>query len=216
MKIPVVGFGASGHARVVIDALLLSGNYNLIGLLDPNPKLKGQEILGVPVLGGDDLLSSLHDEGVRHFFMGIGGTLDMRTRIRVFQDAVAKGFEPLSVFHPTSVIAASAFLGKGATVMALAVINPGARVGDNVILNTGCIVEHDCQVGDHVHVSPGACLAGGVVVGSRACIGANSVIREGVRIGDGTVVGAGAAVVKDVPAGVVVAGVPARILRSLG
>ena len=62
-------------------------------------------------------------------------------------------------------------------------------------------------------MATGARLAGGVIVGEGAHVGVGASVRQGIRIGAGAIVGAGAAVVKDVPENVVVAGVPAKVLR---
>ena len=56
---------------------------------------------------------------------------------------------------------------------------------------------------------------GDIMVGNDVWIGRESVILPGVTIGDGAIVAAGAVVTRDVPAGMVVGGVPARILRPL-
>jgi acetyltransferase EpsM len=65
-----------------------------------------------------------------------------------------------------------------------------------------------------VHVSPGAQLGGNVYVGEGAHIGIGASIKPGVKIGKWSVVGAGAVVVNDVPDGVTVVGVPAKILNK--
>ena len=95
------------------------------------------------------------------------------------------------------------------------VINAGAVLGNNVILNTGAIVEHDCILGDHVHVATGACLASTVRVGRGAHIGAGATVRECISVGEGALVGAGAVVVIDVSEWTVVVGVPARPVRTV-
>ena len=61
--IQVVGLGAGGHAKVVLEILRLIGQHELVGLLDPNKELWDTEVLGVPVLGDDDLLPRLYKEG---------------------------------------------------------------------------------------------------------------------------------------------------------
>jgi acetyltransferase EpsM len=66
---------------------------------------------------------------------------------------------------------------------------------------------------DFVHIAPHATIAGGVEIGEGTWIGAGAVIKQGVRIGSWSMIGAGAVVVKDVPSNVVVAGVPAKILK---
>ena len=70
--IKVIGFGSGGHARVLIEILHMEARYDLVGLLDSNPDLKGQVIAGVPVLGDDSLLSYLYEGGVAVFFCGCG------------------------------------------------------------------------------------------------------------------------------------------------
>lgn len=212
----VIGLGAGGHAKVVLEILQLDRRLVVVGLLDANDALVGHRVLGVPVLGNDTLLPILAKEGVTHFFVGVGTVGNVEPRRRLYEGALSLGLEPASAIHPRATISPSARLGTGATVMAGAVINAEARLGVNVIVNTGAIIEHDCRVGDHVHVASGARLTGGVQVEPGAFIGAGAIVRQGIKIAAGAIIGAGAVVVKDVEPWTVVAGVPARVLRRLG
>ncbi len=206
----VVGIGAGGHAKVLIEILRGMGGFELTGLLDINPSLWDSQVLGVPVLGNDSLLPELKSQGVGHAFIGIGSIGNTQPRADLYKKATDSGFQVVRAIHPSAVISPSVETGAGLSVMAAAVINAAAVLGDNVIVNTGAIVEHDCVIGDHVHVATGARLAAAVRIGNGAHIGAGATVRQSITIGPGAVVGAGAVVVSDVPAGVRVAGVPAR------
>jgi sugar O-acyltransferase (sialic acid O-acetyltransferase NeuD family) len=210
----VVGIGAGGHAKVLVDALRLGSEYDVVGLTDADPTRWGRTVLDVPVIGGDDVLPRLKAQGVRAFFVGVGSVGDCRVRRALYVQLLALGFEPIRVIHPRAIIAASAGIGPGAMILAGAVLNAAATVGANAIINTTAVVEHDCAVGDHAHVATGAKLASGVRVGEGAHIGIGAAVRQCTSIGAAAVVGAGAVVLTDVPPGVVVAGVPARAIRA--
>jgi sugar O-acyltransferase (sialic acid O-acetyltransferase NeuD family) len=212
--VKVVGIGAGGHAKVVIDILNLMKGYELVGLLDLDQSLWETTVMGVSVLGDDSLLPQLQRDGVGLAFIGVGSAADTGPRKRIYQDATATGFKIVDAIHPNAVIALSAVIGDGATVMAGTIINPGAKLGNNVIINTGSVVEHDCTIGDHAHIATGARLAGTVSVGSGAHIGAGAVVRQSINIGERAIVGAGAVVVKDVEPDTTVVGVPAKTLNQ--
>ena len=209
----VIGMGAGGHAKVVIEALRLAGAWNIIGLLDPNEHLHDMTMAGVPVLGGDEQLTHLKASGVRHAFVGVGASPSTSVRRALFATLKHAGFDIVDTIHPRAFVSPSARIGEGFTALAGAVIHTDAVLGDNVIVNTGAIVEHDCVIGDQVHVASRAILTGGVMVGHGAFVGAGACVSPQVRIGPGAVIGAGAVVVRDVAAETVVVGVPARVLR---
>lgn len=210
MPLKVVGLGAGGHAKVVIEILQQAPDYHIVGLLDTNPLLVNTSVLHVPVLGNDSLMPDLVAHGVTHFFIGLGGELQRRRLL--YEWGLALRLKSITAIQTTAVISPSSIIGMGVTVMAHAVVNAEARVGENVIVNTGAIVEHDCLINNHVHIAPGACLAGGVIVGEQSFVGMGALVRPSVRIGERAVIGAGAVVVKDVDDGQIVVGNPARPL----
>ncbi|MGZ4430597.1 MAG: NeuD/PglB/VioB family sugar acetyltransferase [Gaiellales bacterium] len=104
---------------------------------------------------------------------------------------------------------------EGVTVCPGALINRWARIGRHALVNIGASISHDSRVGEFATIGPGARIAGRVTVGPGSFVGIGATVSDGIAIGAGCVVGAGAAVVDDVPDGAVVAGVPARVIRTL-
>jgi sugar O-acyltransferase (sialic acid O-acetyltransferase NeuD family) len=211
----VIGLGAGGHARVLIEILTAMGAIEIVGLLEVDSRLWKTKQLGIPVLGSDELLPKLFEDGIRQAFIGVGSIGESSLRRNLFAKARHLGFEVIPCIHPNAVISPSAMVGEGPNIMAGAVINSCARIGVNVIVNTGAIVEHDCVLGDHSHVGPGARLGSAVTVSEGAHIGMGASVRQCVRIGRNSVVGVGAAVVSDVPDDTIVVGVPAHPLRKV-
>ncbi len=203
----ILVLGAGGHGKVVAD-ILMSQGLLVIGFLDDDPTFWGQIRLDLPVLGAIDTYASYTPDGL---VMGVG---DNKTRRRVVERLGAQA-SPLwmQAVHPRAIVARSVRLGQDVVIAAGAVINPDAAVGDHVIVNTGATVDHDCIVDDYAHIAPGAHLSGDVRVGEGVLVGIGGSVAPGKSIGDWAVVGAGAVVVRDVPGGVTAIGVPARWQR---
>ena len=201
MGLVVVGSG--GHAKVVIATARAAG-LEVTAIVDDDPACWGQRVLGVEVAG--PTLAVLDDAG-QTAVLAIGSN---RARQQL---AAAARCRFATVVHPAAVIDATVRLGAGTVVFAGAVIQPDAALGAHVIVNTGASIDHDCAIGDFVHIAPGVRLAGDVSLGDGVFLGIGAVAVPGVRIGAWTTVGAGAAVVGDLAADLVAAGVPARPLR---
>lgn len=195
--------GASGHARVLAEALELCSQ-TLLGHAGPEA---GQGV--GPYLGPDDTLATFINDGA---LVAIGmGFVDPQTMARrkavleqVPKDVLA------TVIHPRAIVSPTAVLEDGVFVAAGAIVGSGVSLGLGAIVNTGAVVDHDCVIGTNTHVATGARLAGGVTVGADCLIGVGACLRQGVTIGSGAIVGAGAVVIRDVLAGATVIGVPAR------
>jgi len=201
--------GSGGHAAVLIAALQ-AANIPVTGCLDQDKSRHGCTVLGVDVLGGDNIAENGSNTDVI-LINGIGCTLNTQHRQIVFEKFRARNYRFMSVIHPSVVDTDVASLGDGVQVMAGAVLQPRVHIGVNSIVNTGAIVDHDCILGDHVHISPGVTLSGGVSVGNAAMIGAGATIIQGVTIGENAFIAAGATVVSDVEADTRVGGTPARV-----
>lgn len=198
--------GAGGHARVVMDALLsLQVNSTSNVFADDDVTLHGRLMLGLPVLGTP---SALVQSGV-HFHVAVGSN---RSREMLYFRMLNAGGVTFSVVHPMACISPHASLGDASFVAANALIAPNVSIGVGAIINHSAVIDHDSVIGDFSHIAPGATLAGGVLVGRGVLVGSGANVLPGVLIGDGAVVGAGAVVNVNVPSGVRVVGIPARII----
>jgi len=216
-QIKVVGIGAGGHAKILVELLEQSEEYEMAGFTDPQRERWGTEFMGYPILGGDEMLPELHAKEVQAAFIGVGAVDGAGTRLRakLFRQAIDLGFQMPTLIHGRAMVSPSTIIGVGSVVMAGAVVSADVRVGDNVTVYSGTLIEHDSVIDDHVHMSPGVHLAGGVHIEEGTFIGIGASIIQGVRVGHWTTIGAGAVVLKDLPENVVAVGVPARPIRKL-
>lgn len=208
MKAQVVVIGGGEHARVVIEAIRsAAGAQAVVGFVDPDACQETARRLGVPRLGGENVLEQ--HPGV----LGVLGFAALSARDRRID--VVRRLTPLlsgwaTVVHASAWVSPTATLAEGAVIMAGAVVQSGAVIGPHSIVNSRAVVEHDAVLGEHVHLAPGATLGGAVRVGPLAHIGLGAAVRDHTSIGAGATVGMGAVVIRDVAPGATVMGVPAR------
>lgn len=194
-------YGASGHAKVIMECLL-SGQESVTAIYDDDKEKK--HLLGIEIL---HYYSEIyHPE--QKLIISIGDN-KMRQKIA---DRVEHPFG--QAIHQTAQISERAYFGSGSVAFHNSVVQTGAQVGDHVIINTAATVDHDCVLGDFVHVAPNATLCGSVDVGEGTLIGAGAVVLPNLKIGKWAVIGAGAVVTRDVPDNAVIVGNPGRVLKA--
>ena len=192
-------FGASGHAKVIMD-ILKSQGIDVYALYDENENIT--ELLGKPVLH--------HHNFAAPIIISIGNN-NIRKLI-----AEELNLEWGTATHSSAIISTYATVGAGSVVMQGAIIQSCAAVGKHCIINTGATVDHDCELQDYVHISPNATLCGNVFVGEGTHIGAGSVVLPGVKIGKWSVIGAGSVVAKDIPDRMLAVGNRCKIVKTIG
>lgn len=91
------------------------------------------------------------------------------------------------------------------------------QIGDRVLIGSGCLISDSDAHPLHPQDRADASKIGRapISIGNDCFLGARSIVLKGVRIGEGSVIGAGSVVVSDIPAGVIAAGNPAKVIRSL-
>jgi len=211
MKRKVVLIGAGRHAAVVAEKIRDLPGLEICGFIDKQavnlPQFMKEK--GYKILGDDTLLPAL-DKGI-HIHLCLGANL-MDVRKKLILKIRNLNLTAVSVIHPSAILAPTARIGAGVTVLAGAIINTGAQIGDYCCINTGAIVEHDCVLGDNVFIQPRSVLAGNVSVGPDSIIGIGAVVRENIKIGNNCLIGGGAFVSKDIPDNSIAYGVPTKII----
>lgn len=195
-------FGASGHAKVIVD-ILLSKGVQVKGFYDDNEDIK--ELWGISVVGKVIDFKDTIEECI----VSIGKN---DTRKKVVEQLANAEFG--TAIHKTSNIGSHVEIGEGTVVMPGTIINADTKIGDHVIINTSASVDHDCNIGNFAHIAPNASICGGVAIGEGTLIGAGATVIPLVKIGKWCTIGAGAVVVEEVPDHSVVVGNPAKIIKK--
>lgn len=206
--------GGGGHCKSILDCILGAGEYRDIAVIDRHNAGR-KAILGIPVIGSDDDLLSLHDTGWTDAFISLGGIGNSYRREFLYHLLREIGFNIPCIVDETASVSDNARLKPGVFVGKKAVVNAGTIIGICAIINSGAIVEHDCNVGAFSHISPGAVLCGRVSVGHGTHVGANSVVRQGIVIGNNSLIGIGSAVTKDIPDNTEAYGNPCRAVKTV-
>lgn len=143
-------FGASGHAKVIID-ILDACKVRINGLFDDNPNCLN--LKGVPFLGA----YSNFDKEVDSLIISIGDN-SIRKRIVVSIQKTEFG----TAIHPSAVISDDVIIGNGTVIMHGTIIQSSVSIGKHCIINSAATIDHDCVLENYVHISPNATLCGNV------------------------------------------------------
>ena len=191
--------GAGGHGKVIADAALKNGYTNICYIDDHATG----DVMGFPIIGTSADIERLND-GIADFIIGIGNNAVRKAIVEEYN------VNWVSIVHPSAQIAFNAEIGKGTAIMANAVVNVCAKVGEHCIINTGAIVEHDNVIENYAHISPNVALGGTVRIGSLTHVGIGATVKNNTEICSDCTIGAGAVVVKNIKEPGTYVGVPIR------
>lgn len=200
----IIIVSGGGLAKMCIDLIRLNKAYGIHGVTDANIPV-GTDVLGVPVLGNDDILVSVHREGYMTAVNAIGSisvdntSKQFSLRRIIYERIKSHGFFIPVLIHPSARVAISAQIGEGSLIMENAVVGCDAIIGNNCIINTGAIISHDCRIGHHARIPSGAILAGDITIGENSLIGMGTTIYLGVKIGKNVVIANGKNIMNDIP-----------------
>ncbi|MDL1980926.1 MAG: acetyltransferase [Deltaproteobacteria bacterium] len=189
--------GGGGHCKSCIDVIEQSGIYQIAGIVDLPEKLL-QKIFGYKIIATDDDLPRLVNE-YDNFLITLGQIKSPDKRIRLFEKVKELGGNLPVIISPLAYVSKHAKIDKGTIVMHYALVNAGAKVGRNCIVNTRTLIEHDTVIEDHCHIATGAIINGGAKVGLGTFFGSNAVCKEYIEIGESAVIGCGAKITKNIP-----------------
>jgi len=209
---PLVIIGAGGFGRetvaLVEDINAMKGQWLIKGFVDDAADLSGATIMGYPVLGTLDWLTT--QRGL-HYVIAVGASL---TRRRLAQRLGEIPHEAAKLIHPSAAYHATTLLGPGAIICRGASLTVSIGVGRHVIADVHSTIGHDTNLGDFVTLHPGVHISGGAIIGQAVELGTGSVVLPSICIGEETIVGAGAVVNRSLPACCTAVGVPARPLDA--
>lgn len=137
--------------------------------------------------------------------IAVGPDKRNQLRARLFAAAAAMGYDFASCIHSSARIHGSVTQGRNCLIYENVVLQPYAKIGDNVMVRPLSYVGHHAKIGAHCFVGPGVNLLGHCSLGEQTFIGAGVVVGPGVSIGAKSFIGANASVLKALPEGSFVA-----------
>lgn len=191
-------FGASGHAKVIIECL----EANCIPITEIYDDDKSKlDILGYQV----SHINPIENEEI---IIAIGNNL-IRKKIVNSND-----FKYGIAVHPSAVLSKRTKIGKGTVVFHKTIIQADVKIGEHCIINTAATIDHDCTIGDFVHIAPGVTICGNVSIGEITLVGAGTTILPNLIIGKNCIIGAGSVIICHIPDNTTVFGNPAKIKKQ--
>jgi len=189
MKKNVILIGGGGHCKSCIDVIEQEGVFQIAGIVDVLEKMS-QKILGYEIIATDCDLPHLAKE-YENFLITLGQIRSANKRILLFNRLRELGARLPVIFSPLSYVSKHATVAKGTIVMHHALVNAGAKVGANCIINTKALIEHDAVVEDHCHIATGGIVNGGAKIKAGTFFGSNAVTKGYITVGEKSFINCG-------------------------
>jgi sugar O-acyltransferase (sialic acid O-acetyltransferase NeuD family) len=198
--------GDSAFAEIAYEYFTHDSEYEVVGFAVEREYIKKDALFGLPIVAFESVEERFPPDAHR-FYAALVYTQKNRLRMRLYQEAKAKGYKPASYVSPHAFVWRNVRLGEHLFIFENNVVQPFVTVGSNVVLWSGNHIGHHSTIKDHCFVSSHVVVSGFCNVGESCFMGVNSTVANNVNIGDRCVVGAGATILADVPDETVAVGI---------
>ena len=203
----IVIFGTRGLGQIVRDYLHADHTRRVVAHTVERRFAASPQFEGLPVYPFEELEAQC-PPSTHALLIAIGQMDRNRLRARVFDDAVARGYE-IETFVDAAVRRhASNRIGRGCLIFENVSLQPYADIGDNVVIRPLAYVGHHATIESHCFIAPHAALLGECRIGAYSFVAAQATVSSRVTIGPRSVIAAGAVVTHDVPANSIVRRTP--------
>jgi len=205
--------GNTREAIPVIEAInTVEKKWEVIGFIDDNPELHGQEINGYPVIGGK---AKLEDYPASLVLAAPGRPENFYRRNLVINSLNLPPERFATLIHPAANLGSGTKIGHNTLIMAGVVTTANIEIGSNCIILPNTVIAHESTIGDYTLIGSNVSLSGSVKIGERCYLGTGAKFIQEITVGDGSLIGLGAIVINSVEPNTVVAGNPAKFLRKV-
>ena len=188
-------FGSGGHAKSCIDVILNNPKNIVSAIVCENIEKIDPYFKKFKIVYEKNLKASY-----KNFYalVGVGQIKSNLIRKKILRKIKKKKFKMQCVISLKSYVSKNSKIFDGTIVMDNVHIGPSCEIGNNCIINTGAIIEHDVTIGNNCHIAPGCIINGGVIISNDCFIGSGTIIKEGIRIKKGSIIPMGSKLIKNV------------------
>jgi len=189
----------------------VSPTWELLGYIDDQNNRQDKTFMGYRILGGPEIIPELIKDNDIYFFVTYFGKLSgFKKRINIVE---SHGCKFANLIHP-SINTKYVKIGKGCFLAEGCSLGACIEIGNYVNARLRSVICHNAKIEDFSFIGPNATVGSGVLLKEGCFIGTSATILRTKTLGKASTIGAGAMVVKNVPDGITVVGVPAKKIRK--
>lgn len=196
MKKELIIFGIGKIADVVYYYATEECGYNVVAFVTDAAYKTTDEFHGLPVLLFDSI-EERYPPSSYDMFIGVGYQDLNRFRETKCKEAIAKGYQLVSLVSPRAEVPKNVKIGSNCFIMPPAIIHPCVEIGNNVFVWSGALIGHHSRIGDHCWLTSGCNIAGSVQVENNCFFAVNATVTNEVKIGKNCFLGANTLISKN-------------------
>ncbi len=210
----MVVIGAKGFAKEVLEILHQNEMLDDLCFFDNiNNDIPDKLFDSFPIYKTENEIKTHFENKSKDFTIGIGNP---QLRKKLYEKFNQFGGEFTSVISPKADIGHyDNKIYEGCIITSGVKITNSVTIGKGVLINLNSTIGHDTVIEDFVEICPSVSISGNCIIEENVFIGTGAIVLPKVKIGANSVIAAGAVITKNIPANVMVAGVPAKIIKTI-
>jgi len=206
-KLVIVGIGET--AEIAYEYFTYDSPYQVVAFSVSEKYLKEDTFYGQPVVAFENL-EQIYPPSDYEVYVAISYVQLNRTRAKMFYAAKEKGYTCATYVSSKAFVWRNVKLGENVFIFEGNVLQHHVQVGDDVILWSGNHIGHRTVIQDHVYISSHCVISGFCEIGAYSFLGVNATFNDNIKVAKDNIIGSGALVVKNTEAGKLMVGAPAK------